>query len=87
MGKIVAERLITGLVETGRFAVIERLLLEKLPEEQRLGATGVIDPSSTAQLGKILGVKTIVARTVTNSRAIRRSTLGSSTWTRPRSSP
>ena len=66
MGKIVAEWLITGLVETGRFDVIERRLLEKILEEQKLGVTGVIDPSSAAQLGKILGVKTIVSGTLTS---------------------
>jgi TolB-like protein len=66
MGKIVAEWLITGLVETGRFDVIERRLLEKIMEEQKLGVTGAIDPSSAAQLGKILGVKTIVSGTVTS---------------------
>jgi TolB-like protein len=66
MGKIVAEWLITGLVETGRFDVIERRLLEKLLEEQKLGVTGAIDPTSAAQLGKILGVKTIVSGTVTS---------------------
>ena len=66
MGKIVAEWLITGLVETGRFDVIERRLLEKILEEQRLGVTGAIDPTSAAQLGKILGVKTIVSGTVTS---------------------
>ena len=64
MGKIVAEWLITGLVETGRFDVIERRLLEKILEEQKLGLTGAIDPNSAAQLGKILGVKTIVSGTV-----------------------
>lgn len=66
MGKIVAEWLITGLVETGRFDVIERRLLEKVFAEQKLGATGAIDPNSAAQLGKILGVKIIVAGTVTS---------------------
>ena len=64
MGKIVAEWLITGLVETGRFDVIERRLLEKLLDEQKLGVTGAIDPNSAAQLGKILGVKIIVSGTV-----------------------
>ena len=66
MGKIVAEWLITGLVETGRFDVIERRLLEKLLEEQKLGVTGAIDPNSAAQLGKVLGVKIIVSGTVTS---------------------
>ncbi len=64
MGKIVAEWLITGLVETGRFDVIERRLLETILEEQKLGVTGAIDPTSAAQLGKVLGVKTIVSGTL-----------------------
>ncbi len=64
MGKIVAEWLITGLVETGRFDVIERRLLEKVLQEQKLGMTGLIDPESAAQLGKVLGVKTIVSGTI-----------------------
>ena len=55
MGKIVAEWLITGLVETGRFDVIERRLLEKVLEEQNLGATGAIDPDSAAQLERSWG--------------------------------
>ncbi|MEK6742347.1 MAG: FlgO family outer membrane protein [Nitrospirota bacterium] len=70
MGKIVAEWLITGLVETGRFDVIERRLLEKILEEQKLGVTGAIDPNSAAQLGKILGVKTIVSGTLTSLEGI-----------------
>lgn len=70
MGKIVAEWLITGLVETGRFDVIERRLLEKILEEQKLGVTGIIDPTSAAQLGKILGVKTIVSGTLTSLEGI-----------------
>ncbi|MBM4137137.1 MAG: hypothetical protein FJ241_09960 [Nitrospira sp.] len=64
IGKIVAEWLITGLVETGRFDVIERALLQKVVEEQKIGITGMIDPKSAAQLGKLLGVKTIVSGTV-----------------------
>jgi TolB-like protein len=64
IGKIVAEWLITGLVETGRFDVIERALLQKVVEEQKIGISGMIDQRSAAQLGKLLGVKTIVSGTV-----------------------
>lgn len=64
MGKIVSEWLITGLVETGRFDVIERRMLEKIMEEHKLGMSGIVDPESIAQLGKVLGVKTIVTGTV-----------------------
>lgn len=64
MDKIVSEWLITGLVETGRFDVVERRLLEKILEEHKLGMTGVVDPESVAQLGKVLGVKVIVSGTI-----------------------
>lgn len=64
MGRIVSEWFITGLVETGRFDVVERRLIEKIMEEQKLGMTGIVDPESVAQLGKVLGVKIIVTGTV-----------------------
>jgi TolB-like protein len=64
MDKIVSEWLITGLVETGRFDVVERRLLEKIMEEHKLGMTGIADPESVAQLGKVLGVKVIVTGTI-----------------------
>lgn len=66
MGKIVSEWLITGLVESGRFDVIERRLLEKILEEHKLGMTGIIDQESVAQLGKVLGVRTVVTGTILN---------------------
>jgi curli biogenesis system outer membrane secretion channel CsgG len=53
---IVAEWFITTLVQDGRFQVVERILLKKIVDEQKLGTTGLIDESSSAQLGKILGV-------------------------------
>ena len=64
MGGIVAEWFTTALVQDGRFQVVERALLKKIVDEQKLGMTGLIDESSTAQLGKILGVKTIISGSV-----------------------
>lgn len=64
IGKIAAEWLTTGLVETGRFEVIERRLIKKIVEEQKFGASGMIDSSSAVRLGKVLGVGTVVAGTV-----------------------
>jgi len=64
MGKIVAEWLITALVKEGRFDVIERRLLNKVLEEQRFTISGVVDQSTVSKLGKILGVKVIIAGTV-----------------------
>jgi TolB-like protein len=64
IGKIAAEWLTTGLVETGRFDVIERRLIKKIVEEQKFGSSGLIDSSSAVRLGRVLGVGTVVAGTV-----------------------
>lgn len=64
MGKIVAEWLITALVKEGRFEVVERRLLRKVLEEQKLVMTGIVDENSATQLGKLLGVKVIISGSV-----------------------
>jgi len=64
MGKIVAEWLITALVQEGRFEVVERRLLKKVLSEQKLVMTGVVDENSATQLGKLLGVKVIISGSV-----------------------
>lgn len=64
MGGIVAEWFTTTLVQDGRFEVVERALLQKIIEEQKLGMTGLIDESSSAEIGKILGVRTIITGSV-----------------------
>jgi len=64
MGGIVAEWFTTTLVQDGRFEVVERALLQKIVAEQKLGMTGLIDKSSSSQLGKLLGVKTIITGSV-----------------------
>jgi len=64
MGKIVAEWLITALVKEGRFNVIERMLLKKVLEEQRLGVSGIIDESSASKLGRVLGAKIVITGSI-----------------------
>ena len=64
MGKIVAEWCITALVQEGRFDVIERRLLEKVLEEQKIGVSGVVDEGSASKLGKVLGAKIIITGAV-----------------------
>jgi len=61
MGKIVAEWLITAFVKNGRFEVIERNLLKKIIDEQKLIMTGVVDENSATKIGKLLGVKVIIS--------------------------
>lgn len=64
MGSIVAEWFITALVKEGRFDVVERAMLNKLLNEQKMGLSGVVDENSATQLGKILGVKIIISGSV-----------------------
>lgn len=64
MGKIVAEWLITALVKEGRFDVIERMLLKKVLDEQRLGVSGIVDESSASKLGRVLGAKIVITGSI-----------------------
>jgi TolB-like protein len=65
-GKFIPEELTTRLFMTRKFNVLERQLLNKVLDEQNLGLTGLIDASSAAQVGKVLGVDAIVTGTVTD---------------------
>lgn len=84
LGKFIPEELTTRLFMTRRFEVVERSLLNKVLEEQNLGMTGLVDVSSAAQVGKMLGVDAIVTGTITdmghalriNARAIATETAG-----------
>lgn len=64
LGGIVAEWFITALVKEGRFDVIERTHIQKIIAEQKLGMSGLVEESSAASVGKVLGVKTIITGSV-----------------------
>jgi len=66
LGKYLSEELITRLFITGKFEVIERRLLNKVLDEQKLSVSDLIDPNSIKELGKILGVDAVVSGTVTD---------------------
>ena len=64
VGTMVAEWFITSIVKTGRFDVVERAMMKKIVEEQKLSVMGLIDEESATKAGKILGVKAIVTGSV-----------------------
>lgn len=64
MGGIVAEWFITAFVKDGRFDVIERGLLKKILDEQKLGMSGIIDETTATKIGNLLGVKIIISGSV-----------------------
>lgn len=65
LGSTAADELATGLVRTGAFSVIERERLQLVLDEQSLGQSGAVDPSTAARIGEILGVQAIVTGSVT----------------------
>jgi len=64
LGKYLAEELTTRLFRTGKFQIIERQLINKIIEEQKLSATGLIDESTASKLGQLLGVDAITTGTI-----------------------
>lgn len=64
VGEIVAEWLITSLVNTGRFEVVERAHLQKIMKEQQLAMTGMINQETAAKVGELLGVKVMITGSV-----------------------
>ncbi|HAD82217.1 TPA: hypothetical protein DCG35_07070 [Candidatus Edwardsbacteria bacterium] len=62
IGRGVSNMLITALVNSGRFIVVERndQALEKIFAEQKLGQTGAVTSQTAAQVGKMLGARTVV---------------------------
>lgn len=62
IGRGVANMLITALVNTGRFTVVERNeeALKKIFEEQKLGLTGAVTAQTAAKVGKMLGARLAV---------------------------
>jgi TolB-like protein len=66
LGKLFSEELITRLYETKKFNVIERTMLTKVLNEQKLQASGLIDEDSAKKLGKLLGVDSIVTGSISD---------------------
>jgi len=64
LGRYVAEELTTRLFRTGRFKLVERQLLTRVLEEQKLAASGFLDEATASRLGRLLGVDVLAAGTV-----------------------
>lgn len=53
------------LVQDGSYSVIERSKIDKVLQEQNLGQSGRVDPSTAAQVGRLLGVDAVIIGTIT----------------------
>ena len=65
VGEGMADMLVTSLVKTGNYQVIERQEIDKIMQEQQLGMSGVVTQQSAAQVGKVLGVELAIFGSVT----------------------
>jgi curli biogenesis system outer membrane secretion channel CsgG len=65
LGKGVSDELVTALLNTDKFRLIEREQIDSVLREQKIGASGLVDAQSAAAIGKILGVQYLVIGRVT----------------------
>lgn len=65
VSKGVSDILVNRLVKDGTYTLIERSRIDAVLNEQNLGDSGRIDPSTAAQIGKILGVDAVIIGSVT----------------------
>lgn len=63
-GSVISERLSIKMINMHKFEIIERSVLDKVMNELKLQASGMIDASSAQQLGKVLGVEAIITGTL-----------------------
>jgi curli biogenesis system outer membrane secretion channel CsgG len=73
LGLAASDEMATQLTQTGSFTVIERRAIDAILEEQRAGATGVIDPATAASIGKLLGAQAVVVGSITKFAVDRKS--------------
>jgi len=64
LGKYLAEELTTRLFRTGKFQIVERQLMKKMMEEQKLNASGLVDAKTASRFGQILGVDALTTGTI-----------------------
>ena len=65
VGEGMADMLVTELVKTGKFSVMERQEMEQILSEQAMGMSGIVTPETAAQAGKVLGVELAIFGSVT----------------------
>lgn len=65
VGRGIGDLLVKHLVQDGTYSVIERKMLDKILAEQNFSNSDRANPTSAAQLGKILGVDAIIVGTIT----------------------
>jgi hypothetical protein len=61
LGRYIADKLTPYFADSRQFSVMERVLINKVIEEQQFQVSSFVDESSTQEFGKILGAETIIS--------------------------
>lgn len=64
---ILTDKIVTKIIQTHRFKVIERPHLKSIIKEQKLQLSGFIDESTAVEAGKIIGVNKFIIGTFTRN--------------------
>jgi curli biogenesis system outer membrane secretion channel CsgG len=64
IGEGIADMLVTSLVESKKFMVIERAELDEILKEQGLGMSGAVTQQSAAKVGQLLGIELMVTGSI-----------------------
>ncbi len=63
----IGDILATALFKTGRFDMVERSKLNEILKEQRFSRSGMVDESTAAQIGKLVGASAVVFGTLSTA--------------------
>jgi curli biogenesis system outer membrane secretion channel CsgG len=66
LGPACADWMVEGLVQSGKFRVVERQELDSILAEQGLSLSGAIDDKTAVSVGKLLGCQLIILGAVTD---------------------
>ncbi|MBI4418699.1 MAG: hypothetical protein HY563_07970 [Ignavibacteriales bacterium] len=64
IGDGVSDMLVTALVKSGKFIVLERDEMEKIIQEQQFSNSSMVTPETAAKVGKLMGVELFVIGSV-----------------------
>jgi curli biogenesis system outer membrane secretion channel CsgG len=64
LGESIVDMLVTALVKSGKFIVIERQEIERIMQEQQFGGSGMVTPETAPKVGQILGAELFIVGSV-----------------------
>ena len=67
-GKTISDKIITSLVKNGHYSVVNRSMLDKILNEQKLSMSGIVTDDNVTKIGEMLGVDAVIIGTVSSGK-------------------